>query len=134
MLVLTRKNRESVVIGRPGEMEIALEITVLEIEGGRVRLGFEADNKMPIHRREVWDRICNGNGHPDGVASVSTATVTVGRTLVTRQPRVDGQPQGDGQAAGNGQAAAARAAAGSAGSQPLAAALARIDGRRQAGG
>jgi carbon storage regulator len=135
MLVLTRKNRESVVIGRPGEMEIALEITVLEIEGGRVRLGFEADNKMPIHRREVWDRICNGNGNPDGVASVSAATVTVGRTLVTRQPRVDGQPQGDGQAAGNGQAAAARAAAaGNAGSQPLAAALARIDGRRQVGG
>jgi len=43
-----------------------LEITVLEIEGGRVRLGFEADTRMPIHRREVWDRICNGelNGSP----------------------------------------------------------------------
>ena len=62
MLVLTRKNRESVVIGRPDEMQVVLEITILEIEGGRVRLGFEADTKMPIHRREVWDRICNGNG------------------------------------------------------------------------
>jgi carbon storage regulator len=94
MLVLTRKNRESVVIGQPGEMQIALEITVLEIEGGRVRLGFEADNKLPIHRREVWDRICNGNGNGNGHAN------------------------GDG----------------SAGSQPLAAALARMEGRRQAGG
>ncbi|MFM8635570.1 MAG: carbon storage regulator [Planctomycetia bacterium] len=63
MLVLTRKNRESVVIGRPEDLEIMLEITILEIEGGRVRLGFQADSKMPIHRREVWDRICNGNGH-----------------------------------------------------------------------
>ena len=36
MLVLTRKNRESVVIGQPGEMQITLEITILEIEGGRV--------------------------------------------------------------------------------------------------
>jgi carbon storage regulator len=63
MLVLTRKNRESVVIGRPEDLEIALEITILEIEGGRVRLGFQADTKMPIHRREVWDRICNGNGN-----------------------------------------------------------------------
>jgi carbon storage regulator len=63
MLVLTRKNRESVVIGRPEDMTVALEITVLEIEGGRVRLGFEADTRMPIHRREVWDRICNGNGN-----------------------------------------------------------------------
>ena len=66
MLVLTRKNRESVVIGQPGEMQIVLEITVLEIEGGRVRLGFEADNKLPIHRREVWDRICNGEAGPNG--------------------------------------------------------------------
>ena len=62
MLVLTRKNRESVVIGRPEDNQVALEITVLEIEGGRVRLGFEADTRMPIHRREVWDRICNGDG------------------------------------------------------------------------
>lgn len=100
MLVLTRKNRESVVIGQPGAMQIALEITVLEIEGGRVRLGFEADNKLPIHRREVWDRICNGNGHADG----------------------------NGHGDGNGRAD------GALGSQPLAAALARMEGRRQAGG
>lgn len=66
MLVLTRKNRESVVIARPEDLEVILEITILEIEGGRVRLGFQADNKMPIHRREVWDRICNGDGAPNG--------------------------------------------------------------------
>ena len=66
MLVLTRKNRESVVIGRSEDLEVMLEITILEIEGGRVRLGFEADTKMPIHRREVWDRICNGNGNGAG--------------------------------------------------------------------
>jgi carbon storage regulator CsrA len=73
MLVLTRKNRESVVIGRPDEMQVVLEITILEIEGGRVRLGFEADTRMPIHRREVWDRICNGevagNGAPNGAVN-----------------------------------------------------------------
>ena len=66
MLVLTRKNRESVVIGRPEDLEVVLEITILEIEGGRVRLGFEADTRMPIHRREVWDRICNGEAGPNG--------------------------------------------------------------------
>ena len=69
MLVLTRKNRESVVIGRPEDNQVMLQITVLEIEGGRVRLGFEADTRMPIHRREVWDRICNGNGNGDGRAA-----------------------------------------------------------------
>ena len=76
MLVLTRKNRESVVIGRPEDLEIALEITILEIEGGRVRLGFQADTKMPIHRREVWDRICNGNGNGNGNGSPSTNGAT----------------------------------------------------------
>ena len=114
MLVLTRKNRESVVIGRPGEMEIALEITILEIEGGRVRLGFEADNKMPIHRREVWDRICNGNGKPDGAATRGDGDgVVAGRTLASPQSRM---------------------ASGTVGRQPLAAAVARIEGRRQADG
>jgi carbon storage regulator len=78
MLVLTRKNRESVVIGRPEDLEIMLEITILEIEGGRVRLGFEADTKMPIHRREVWDRICNGNGNGNGAAAVGPATAAAG--------------------------------------------------------
>jgi sRNA-binding carbon storage regulator CsrA len=43
-----------------------LQITVLDIEGGRVRLGFEADQRMPIHRREVWERISNGNGNGNG--------------------------------------------------------------------
>jgi carbon storage regulator len=77
MLVLTRKNRESVVIGRPEDMTVALEITVLEIEGGRVRLGFEADTRMPIHRREVWDRICNGNGNGNGDGNGQAAPVGV---------------------------------------------------------
>ena len=87
MLVLTRKNRESVVIGRLDEMEVVLEITILEIEGGRVRLGFEADSRMPIHRREVWDRIRNGNGNGSGngngradpIASATARTDTVSR-------------------------------------------------------
>ena len=119
MLVLTRKNRESVVIGQPGEMQIALEITILEIEGGRVRLGFEADNKLPIHRREVWDRICNGNngnGHADVRGDGQARVQGDGRT----------HSQGDGRADGRGD--------GALGGQPLAAALARMEGRRQAGG
>ena len=76
MLVLTRKNRESIVIGRPEDLEVVLEITILEIEGGRVRLGFEADTRMPIHRREVWDRICNGNGNDNGQAAAAAPART----------------------------------------------------------
>jgi carbon storage regulator len=85
MLVFTRKNGESVVIGRPDEMEVVLEITILEIEGGRVRLGFEADSRMPIHRREVWDRICNGNGHGNGNGNGKAAAATATRTEMPRR-------------------------------------------------
>ena len=72
MLVLTRKNRESVVIGRKEDLEIVLEITILEIEGGRVRLGFEADTRMPIHRREVWERIRDGEANGNGDSNSRT--------------------------------------------------------------
>lgn len=92
MLVLTRKNRESVVIGRHEDLEIVLEITILEIEGGRVRLGFVADTKMPIHRREVWDRICNGHAEGNGVGRANGngngATHVPGRTFASRQAPV----------------------------------------------
>jgi carbon storage regulator len=93
MLVLTRKNRESVVIGRTEDLQVLLEITILEIEGGRVRLGFEADTRMPIHRREVWDRICsggappngNGNGNGNGASRPVTATVEIDGESVRRR-------------------------------------------------
>lgn len=79
MLVLTRKNRESIVIGRADDLGVLLEITVLEIDGGRVRLGFQGDNGTPIHRREVWDRICNGNGDGRAAAPVATPRPEGGR-------------------------------------------------------
>lgn len=83
MLVLTRKSRESVVIGRPEDLEVILEITILEIEGGRVRLGFAADAKMPIHRREVWERICNGNGNGNGNSHGEVAATLVPQSSQT---------------------------------------------------
>ena len=57
MLVLSRKNQESVVVGRTSGLERLLKVTVLEICGGNVRLGFEAAADVPIHRAEVWERI-----------------------------------------------------------------------------
>jgi carbon storage regulator CsrA len=57
MLVLTRKSQESVVVGRPSGIKNMLKVTVLAINAGSVRLGFEADKDCPIHRWEVWERI-----------------------------------------------------------------------------
>jgi len=62
MFVLTRRNRESVMILRPENLEVLLEITILEIVGSRVKLGFTAKSRMPIHRREEWERIYHDKG------------------------------------------------------------------------
>ena len=34
-----------------------LKITVLGISGERVKLGFDVDPSIPVHRSEVWERI-----------------------------------------------------------------------------
>lgn len=57
MLVLTRKNLESVVVGGTVGFERMLKVTVLEIAGSKVRLGFEVDKEVPVHRFEVWEKI-----------------------------------------------------------------------------
>jgi carbon storage regulator len=57
MLVLSRKNQDSVVVGGTNGYEEMVRVTVLGIRGGTVRLGFEAGDEVPIHRAEIWDRI-----------------------------------------------------------------------------
>ena len=58
MLVLSRKHRESVVVGGGGGLARLLKVTVLEIAGGKVKLGFDVDADIPVHREEIWERMC----------------------------------------------------------------------------
>jgi carbon storage regulator CsrA len=74
MLVLTRKNLESVVILPVDGVEPTLRITVLEIKGSSVRLGFVAADKVPIHRSEIWDRIKARGPPPNRNQSVEAPT------------------------------------------------------------
>jgi carbon storage regulator len=67
MLVLSRKSQESVVVGGSGGFERLLKVTVVEIKGSQVRLGFEVDKDVPIHRLEVWERIVGSQ--PNGPAA-----------------------------------------------------------------
>ena len=57
MLVLTRKCQEAVVVGGADGLNVLLKVTVLGIDQGKVRLGFEAPAEIPVHRLEVWERI-----------------------------------------------------------------------------
>ena len=63
MLVLSRKTEESVVVGGHKRFEPMLKVTVLEIDGERVSLGFEANENVPVHRLEVWEQI-RASGRP----------------------------------------------------------------------
>jgi carbon storage regulator len=58
MLVLTRKPHESVVVGDTGHLKEAVKVTVLDVKGDRVRLGFEGGKQTPVNRWEVWQRMC----------------------------------------------------------------------------
>jgi len=50
MLVLSRKSGESVHIGD------SIEVKVVEIGGGKVKLGFSAPRAIAIQRHEIQDR------------------------------------------------------------------------------
>jgi len=51
MLVLTRKIDESIIVGEN------IVITILGIEGDKVKLGVEAPREIPILRKELLDAI-----------------------------------------------------------------------------
>ncbi|MCH9770122.1 MAG: carbon storage regulator [Gammaproteobacteria bacterium] len=50
MLVLTRKKDERIMIGDQAEVVI----TIVEIRGNSVRLGFECKHRLPVYREEVF--------------------------------------------------------------------------------
>ena len=54
MLVLSRKKGECVRIGP------SIEVKVLELRGGRVKLGFFAPPDVAIHRDEIQDAYPHG--------------------------------------------------------------------------
>jgi carbon storage regulator len=56
MLVLTRKNQQSIMIGDD------IEVTVLSIEGTKVRLGIQAPPNVVVHRREIYLEIRDQGG------------------------------------------------------------------------
>jgi carbon storage regulator len=55
MLVLSRKQNERIIIGDN------IEVTVIEIRGDRVKLGFIGPSEVPIHREEVFRRLAAWN-------------------------------------------------------------------------
>ncbi len=59
MLVLSRKIGQQVVLPDHG-----VTIDVMEVGKARVRLGISAPANVPVHRREVWDRVHGKDNGP----------------------------------------------------------------------
>ena len=63
MLVLSRKCDQSLILGED------ITITVLGIEGDRVKLGIRAPRSVPVLRQEVYEQLRTAN---QGAASTTT--------------------------------------------------------------
>ena len=51
MLILTRRMNETLMVGDD------VSVTVLGINGNQVRIGVKAPRDIPVHRKEVYDKI-----------------------------------------------------------------------------
>lgn len=55
MLILNRKLGESIII------DDKIEIRILDMSDGKIKIGIEAPKDVIIHRKEVYDEIRNEN-------------------------------------------------------------------------
>lgn len=53
MLTLTRKEGESIVIGKKGE----IKITIVKIRDDKAQIGIIASKNLPVHREEIFKAI-----------------------------------------------------------------------------
>lgn len=58
MLILTRRNNESIVINGN------IKITILGVKGMQVRIGIDAPKDVQVHREEIFERIQAGTPAP----------------------------------------------------------------------
>ena len=71
MLVLSRKVREQIRL--PG---LDIVVTVLEVRGGKVRLGITAPDEIAVVREELWRRSQQDSANAFGPAGDSRMEVT----------------------------------------------------------
>lgn len=69
MLVLTRRENESIMIGEN------IEVKLLDIKENQVKIGIIAPKDVPVHRREVYLAIRAENAHaaashPDPISDI----------------------------------------------------------------
>lgn len=59
MLVLSRNESEQVIIGTGDDR---ITVTIVQIRGDKVIIGFDAPREISVHRREVYEAIHGTEG------------------------------------------------------------------------
>jgi carbon storage regulator len=83
MLTLTRGVGESIRIGED------IEVYVVEVRGGTVRLGFKAPREVTIHREEVYRQITEANSLAAEVAADAVAALAAFAPGSAQAPQQD---------------------------------------------
>ncbi len=77
MLVLSRHRDESIMIGDD------VVVTIVDIRGDKVRLGINAPQDIPVHRREVYEAIKRENESAARMLPPDVRTVSVPNSATT---------------------------------------------------
>lgn len=78
MLVLSRKPGEQIVIGSD------IRVTVIELKGGKVKIGIDAPNDVAIYRAELRDWV--DESRPKEVADQAGAAPSAKRVVPAPNP------------------------------------------------
>jgi carbon storage regulator len=85
MLILTRKQGESVAIGDD------IQVTVVEIQGKQVKLGVQAPREIAVHRQEIYEKIQKENIR---AAQISQEDLEKLKDAIVMKPdRLNGDPE-----------------------------------------
>ncbi len=87
MLTLTRSVGETIRIGDD------IEVHVVEVRGGTVRLGFKAPREVTIHREEVYRQIAEAN-----LLAAQVTADTLGALAAFAPAAADGDGRGPAEA------------------------------------
>ena len=75
MLVLTRKEDESIMIGSD------IEVKVLDLKDNQVKLGIVAPRNIAVHRREVYEAIQAENAQAAAAQATSKHLETISNLI-----------------------------------------------------
>ena len=78
MLVLTRKEDESIMIGNE------IEVKVLDLRDNQVKLGIVAPRHIAVHRREVYEAIQAENAQAAAAAGAAASHLSSISNLIPR--------------------------------------------------